>query len=88
MPQNYITDTLNNDDIDIVCLQETWLYLNTLHSDFHGTWAATVDYRNRPCRGHNPRGVAVLWCTCLDMHVTCLNLDIDWLTGIEINYNN
>ena len=25
---------------------------------------------------------------CLDMHVTCLNLDIDWLTGIEINYNN
>ena len=22
------------------------------------------------------------------MHVACLNLDIDWLTGIEINYNN
>ena len=40
------------------------------------------------CRGHNPGGVAILWRTCLDMHAACLNLDIDWLTGIEINYNN
>ena len=57
MPQNYITDSvldiLNNDDIDIVCLQETWLSkqdlgsLNTLHSDDHDTGAATVDYRDR-----------------------------------------
>ena len=22
------------------------------------------------------------------MHVACLHLDTDWLTGIEINYNN
>ena len=98
MPQNYITDCvldiLNNDDIDIVCLQETWFSkqdlgsLNTLDSDGHDTGAATVDYRDRLCRGHNPGGVAILWRTCLDMHAACLNLDIDWLTGIEINYNN
>ena len=61
---------IDNDDIDIVCLQETWFSkqdigsLNTLHSG-----AATVDYRNRLCRGHNPGGVAILWRTCLDMHV-------------------
>ena len=83
-----------NDDIYIVCLQETWFNkqdrgsLNALHSDVHGTGAATVDYRDRLCRGHNQGGVTILWRTCLDMHVTCLNLDIDWLTGKEINYNN
>ena len=32
--------------------------------------------------------MAILWRTCPDRHVACLNLDIDWLTGIEINYNN
>ena len=89
-----VLDILNNDDIDIVCLQETWFSkqdlgsLNTLDSDGHDTGAATVDYRDHLCRGHNPGGVAILWRTCLDMHAACLNLDIDWLTRIEINYNN
>ena len=89
-----VLDILNNDDIDIVCLQETSFSkqdlgsLNTLDSDGHDTGAATVDYRDRLCRDHNPGGVAILWRTCLDMHAACLNLDTDWLTGIEINYNN
>ena len=87
-------DILNNDDIDIVCLQETWFsiqdlgYLNMLHSDFHGTGAATVDYRDRLRRGHNPGGVVILWCTHLDMHVACLYINIDWLTGITITISN
>ena len=83
-----VLDMLNNDDIDIVCRQETWFSkqdlgsLNTLHSDFHGAGATTVDYRDRLCRGHNPGRVAILWRTCFDMLVACLNLDIDWLTVI------
>ena len=28
------------------------------------------------------------WRTSLDMHVACLNLDIDWLTAIDINFSN
>ena len=72
-----VLDILNNDNIDIVCRQET-----------HGTGVTTVDYRDRLCKSHNPGGVAILWQTCLDTHVACLHLDIDWLTGIEINYNN
>ena len=78
-----VLDILNNDDIDIVCHQETWFSkqylgsLNTLHSDFHGIGATTLDYKDCLCRSHNPGGVAILWCTCLDMHVACLNLDSD-----------
>ena len=70
-----VLDILNDDDIDTVCLQETWFSkqdlgsLNKPHSDFHGTGAATVDYRDRLCRSHNPGGVAILWRTHLDMHV-------------------
>ena len=33
-------------------------------------------------------GVAILWRIHLDMHVTCLDLDIDWLTGIKITISN
>ena len=85
---------LNNDDIDIVCLQETWFSkpdlgsLNILHSNCHGTAAPTVNYRDCLRRGHNPDGVAILWRTHLDMHVTCLDLNIDWLTGIKITISN
>ena len=45
-------------------------------------------YRDRLRRGHNPGGVAILWRTHLDMHVTCLDLNIDWLTGVKITISN
>ena len=67
-------DILNNSDIDIVCLQETWFSkqdlgsLNTLHADIHGTEAATVDYRDHLCMGHNPGAVAIMWRTCLNLY--------------------
>ena len=32
--------------------------------------------------------MTILWHTCLDLYVTCLKLDTDWLTGIEINISN
>ena len=79
-----VMDILNNDDIDIVCLQESWCSkqdlgsLHTLHADFHGTGAATVDYRDHLCRGHSPGGMAILWCTFLGF----VNI------GIEINFSN
>ena len=59
-----------------------------LHSNIHGTGAATVDYSDRLRREHNPGDVAILWLTQHDMHVTYLYLDIDWLTDIIFTFSN
>ena len=89
-----VANILNNPDVDIVCLQETWLSkqdlncLNTLHVDFHGVGAATVDYRDGLRRGHNPGGVAIMWRKCLDASVEVLTYEVDWLTGIQISHDN
>ena len=58
---------LNNPEFHIVCLQETWYSkqdlanINSLHSDFNGIGAATVDFRDSLCYGHPPGGVVILW---------------------------
>ena len=93
-PYPCVLDILNDDDIDIVCLQETWFSkqdlgsLNMLHSNCHGPGAATIDYKDNLRKGHNPGVVSMLWRTPLDVHVTCLDLNIYWLTGIQITISN
>ena len=85
---------MKDQDVDIICLQETWLSkqelncLNTLHTDFHGSGVATVDYRDGLRRGHNPGGVAIMWRKRFDSCVEVLNFDTDWLTGIKLSQNN
>ena len=49
-----VVEILNNNDVDIVCLQETWhchtkqdlASLNNLHRKFHGIGESTVDDRD------------------------------------------
>ena len=38
--------------------------------------------------GHAPGGVAIMWRASLDKHVTPLKLDINWLSGIRIQFEN
>ena len=47
-----VVEILNNNDVDILCLQETWrtkqdsAYLNNLHRKFHGIGESAVDDRD------------------------------------------
>ena len=51
----------------IVAIQETWYSkqnlqtLNSLHKDFIGMGAATIDESNGLYQGHYPGGVALFW---------------------------
>ena len=89
-----VVNIMKDQDVDIICLQEKWLSqqelncLNTLHTDFHGSGVATVDYRDGLRRGHNPGGVAIMWRKRFDSCVEVLNFDTDWLTGIKLSQNN
>ena len=55
------------DKSHIVAIQETWYAkqnlkaLNSLHKDYIGTGAATVDESHDIIHGHYPGGVALLW---------------------------
>ena len=50
-----------------------------VHRKCPGIGESTVDDR---C------GVAIVWRASLDNHVTPLKLDINWLTGIRIQFEN
>ena len=71
---------LEKSNCDIICLQEIWYskqdlgMLNSLHQDFHGTGAATIDYRDNLYRGHPPGGVAILWRSHYDKYITPLKV--------------
>ena len=75
---------MNNNDTDIVCLLETWYSkqdlatLNTLHKNFHGIGAATVDDTDGLRRGHIPGGVAIMWRSFLDKNAV-------WQPGLCFN---
>ena len=58
---------LNKENIDIMCLQETFLSkqdlscLNVIHKDFQGVGASKTDTRDRLITGHPNGGVAILY---------------------------
>ena len=85
-----LKSVLDESSTDIICLQETWLTkqdlgsLNSLHNDYIGFGAATVDRCDGPIYGHPPGGVAILWRTDLSPQVETLSFDIDWLCGIKL----
>ena len=83
---------LQDNSIDIICLQETFLgkqdlsCLNVIHSDFQGIGASTTDYRDNLINGHPPGGVAILYRS---KHAKCISLlyfNLDWVIGLSI-YN-
>ena len=89
-----VVSLIDNNDYHILCLQETWFSkqdfgnLNSLHRNFHGAGAATVDYQDSLCYGHPPGGVDILWRNEYDRYVTPIDFSFDWLTGIMLKYGN
>ena len=89
-----VVSLLNNPEFHIVCLQETWYSkqdlanINSLHSDFNGTGAATVDFRDSLCYGHRPGGVVILWRSIFNNCIAPIEIKCDWLAGIMCTYEN
>ena len=86
-----ISSLLQDDSIDIICLQETFLSkqdlscLNVIHKDFQGVGTSTTDNRDKIIMGHPPGGVAILYRT---KHVRCISpihFNLDWVIGISMN---
>ena len=86
---------LNDETIDIICMQETFLSkqdlgcLNAIHKDYQGIGTSTVDTRDGLVKGHPSGGVAVLYRTKQAKSITPLYFNLDWVIGIcIINGNN
>ena len=85
---------LNDDTIDFICLQETFLSkqdlgcLNSVHNEYQGIGTSTVDTRDGIVKGHPSGGVAILYRTKQAKYITPLYFNLDWVIGISINNNN
>ena len=75
----------------VVALQETWYAkqnlqnLNTLHRDFIGMGAATIDETHGVYHGHYPGGVALFWKKNISANIKRLNFNSDWAVAIEVS---
>ena len=73
-----------------MAFQETWYakqqlgVLNSIHKDFVGIGAATVDESNNVYHGHYPGGVSILWRKELSKNIKRLEFNSDWGVAIEI----
>ena len=85
---------LNDESIDIICMQETFLSnqdlscLNVIHKDYQGIGTSTVDTRDGLVKGHPSGGVAILYRTKQAKCITPLYFNLDWVIGICINNDN
>ena len=75
----------------VVAIQETWYAkqnlqnLNSLHMDFIGIGAATIDESHGVYQGHYPGGVALFWRKNISANVKRIEFNSDWAAAIEIN---
>ena len=85
---------LNDETIDIICIQETFLSkqdlgcLNIIHKDYQGIGTSTVDTRDGLVKGHPSGGVAILYRTKQAKSITPLHFNLDWVIGICISNGN
>ena len=82
---------LNNENIDIMCLQETFLSkqdlscLNVIHKDFQGVGTSNTDTRDRIIVGHPNGGVAILYKVKHSKCISPIHFNLDWVIGISID---
>ena len=85
---------LNNDTIDIIALQETFLSkqdlgcLNVLNKEFQGIGVSTTDARDKLIIGHPQGGVAILYRVKLSKSITPLTFNLDWVVGVSVAQGN
>ena len=85
---------LNDESIDIICMQETFLSkqdlgcLNVIHKDYQGIGTSTMDTRDGLIKGHPSGGVAILYRTNQAKNITPLHFNLDWVIGVSLNCNN
>ena len=82
---------LQNEDVDIIALQETFLSkqdlscLNVIHKDYHGVGTSTIDSRDKLVLGHPQGGVAILYWITKAKCITPLYFNLDWVVGVSVS---
>ena len=86
-----LSSILNDSDVDIICLQETWLaqqdlpVLKTLHNNYNGMGCTSISYEDGLIHGHPPGGVAILWKTSLENCINIIETHHSWFCCVQIN---
>merc|ERR1739842_187917 len=81
---------LKDVNIDIICLQETFLSkqdlscLNVIHREFQGVGASSTDTRDKLITGHPYGGVAILYRIKHSKCISPIYFNLDWVIGISI----
>ena len=82
---------LEDNTIDIMCLQETFLSkqdlscLNVIDKDFLGVGASSTDLRDKLITGHPYGGVAILYRKKHSKCISPIIFNLDWVIGISID---
>ena len=88
---HYINDLLDTDNLDILCLQETWLLdeqhdkLQNLHDNYLPRGKSGVDSETRILQGRPSGGVAILYKKSIARHIQFIDIDSKRACGIIIN---
>ena len=86
-----IKHMLDDNSIDIMCLQETFLSkqdlscLNVIDKDFLGVGASSTDLSDKIITGHPYGGVAILYRKKLTKCISPILFNLDWVIGISID---
>ena len=91
--REYINHILDLHHIDILLLQETWLYnseiqakLRSIHKDFKSTGSSSMDPEIL-LHGRPYGGVAIMWRKDLPMKIYPIKVDCKRACGIKIEYS-
>ena len=85
---------LEDNNIDIICLQETFLSkqdlgcLNVIHTEFQGVGASSTDTGDKVIKGHPYGGVAILYRVKQAKTITPIYFNLDWVIGVSIANGN
>ena len=85
---------LQDNSIDIICLQETFLSkqdlscINSIHKEYQGIGTSTTDTRDKLIVGHPTGGVAILYRVKHSKNISPIFFNLDWVVGIKICNGN
>jgi exonuclease III len=88
-----LLNIINDEELDIICLQETWLakqdlwVLNSLSSNFSGTGCTSTNYEDGFIHGHPPGGVAIMWKNSISSAISIIDSMFSWLCAIRLDVN-
>ena len=89
----YLNMLLCDQNIDILCLQDTWLLdrnidkLNNMHPAYHTFGKSGVDAAERILRGRPPGRVAITWRQSLSHNIRVIDINNRRICAVRFELN-